>query len=495
MDGDTVQSLKRNLGLRWLCVLPALGLLPAASARTPVEVVRVPLVAVDSRGAALKDISRDSLEVLANGRRAEAFALEKRGPGASPAKQRTVFLIFDTLSTSHLWLSKAKTITEKLLDSADPGVDYLLLSLEPGAGLRYVLGPSRDRAEVLRMLRQKIVARQGGETLDSNPHRVARDDGLLVEDPRTVQPRFGATLTEQDPISASKTKQDEHKKGELFLNSLGTINTALSGFNDSIKTVYLFSAGLAWRTQYQDRSTTNPNFRGEVQTVDTLFLTSLGSLADIFKTKGTVFFVINPAGAQIGRGEPGSGEGQLQILAERAGGRYLEGEPETIVRSMNEMESSFYEILLPLGEFGTDPIDIEIRSKDPEVRLYYSHRVFPFRGFASLSEDDKMRLALDAAEGGDASKMALRLRKAEVLGKAEVGGSVQYRLRLPEGFLDSPLDVFRIWLGQGSRPTVIELEKLRPEGGELALAVQKKKGLRIRVVIIEHRSAAGLIVS
>jgi hypothetical protein len=496
MDGDTGQRLKRTCGLRRACLLLACGLLAAGGLpAVPADVVRVPLVALDSRGAALKDISRDSLEVLANGRRAEAFALEKRAPGASPAEQRIVFLIYDTLSTSHLWLSKAKTITEKLLDSSDPGIAYLLLSLEPGAGLRYVLGPSQDRAEVVRTLRQKIVARQGGTTLDSNPHRVARDDGLLVEDPRTVQPRFGATLTEQDPISAPKTRQDERKKGELFLSSLDTLNTALSGFHDSIKTVYFFSGGIATRTQYQDRSTTNPNFIGEVQTVDTVFLNSLAGLADIFRTKGAIVFVVNPAGAQIGKNEPGSGEGQLQLLAERAGGRYLEGEPETIVQSMNEMESSFYEILLPLGEFGTDPIDIEIRSKDPGVTLHYSHRVFPFRGFASLSEDDKMRLALDAAEGGDASKMVLRLRKAEVLGKSEAGGSVQYRLRLPEGFLDSPLDVFRIWLGQGSQPTVIELEKLRSEGGELALAVEKKKGLRIRVVIIEHRSAAGLIVS
>jgi hypothetical protein len=79
------------------------------------------------------------------------------------------------------------------------------------------------------------VARQAGAGLDSGPTRISRDDGLLVEDPRNEQPRFGQTLTEQDPISASKTKQDEYKKGELFLNSLGTINTALSGFNDSTR--------------------------------------------------------------------------------------------------------------------------------------------------------------------------------------------------------------------------------------------------------------------
>jgi hypothetical protein len=473
----------------------AFGLLAGASARTPGDVVRIPLVAVDSRGAAVDVISRDGIELLANGRPTEAFSLEKRAPDSSLAEQRTVFLIFDTLSTTHFWLSKAKTITEKLLESSDPGIAYLLLSLEPGTGLRYLLGPSRDRTEVIRTLRKKVVARQAGAGLDSGPSRVSRDEGLLVEDPRTEQPRFGQTRVEQDPISASKTKQDEHKKGELFLNSLGTINTALSGFNDSIKTVYLFSAGLPWRIQYEDRSTTNPNLRGEVQTVDTLFLTSLGGLADIFKTKGAVACVINPAGALIGKNSPGSGEGQLQILADRAGGRYLEGEPETIIRSLLEMENAFYEIGLPVENYGTDPIDIEIKPKDPGLRIFYSHRVYPLRGFDSLNREEKLRLALDAVEGGYASKMALRLRTAELLANSEDSSHVRYRVKLPEGFLDSSLDVFRIWQGKGSQGTLLDLERLRPAGGDLSLSVEKKKGYRIRVVIVEPRSASGLIVS
>jgi hypothetical protein len=489
-----VNDDKRTSGGRWVRLVLAFGLLAAGVALgAPVSVVRVPLVAMDRRGVAVA-ISRDSIEVFANGRKVEAFSLERRVPGSSSGDQRTVFLIFDTLSTTHLWLSKAKTITEKLLDSSDPGIAYLLLSLEPGSGLRYYLGPSEDRAEVIRTLRKNVVARQAGSGLDSGPRRIARDDGLLVEDPRTVQPRFGETLTERDPLSAPKTQQDERKKGELFLASLGTLNTALSGFNDSIKTVYLFSGGIASRTQYQDLSTINPNFRAEVKTVDSLFLNSLAGLADIFKTKGAVVFVINPAGAQIGKEEPGSGENQLQLLAERAGGRYLEGEPETIVRRLAEMESAFYELVLPVGDFGTDPIDIEIKSKDPGLKFHYAHRVFPITGFDGLSREEKMRLALDAAEGGYASKMALRLQTAELLARSEDRDRMHYRLRLPEGFLDSPLDVFRIWLGRGSGPALLELERLQPEGGEMSLFVEKKKGYRIRVVIVEPRSTAGLIV-
>ncbi|OGD18655.1 MAG: hypothetical protein A2W03_08660 [Candidatus Aminicenantes bacterium RBG_16_63_16] len=474
----------------------AFGILgTAAGTAASVGVLRVPLVAVDSRGVAVDVISRDSLEVFVNGRRAEAFSLEKLGLGSSPAEQRTVFLIFDTLSTTHLWLSKARTITERLLDAAEPGIAYILLSLEPGSGLRYVLGPSHDRAEVIRALRGKVVARRAGAGLDLDQHRFAREDGLLVGDPRTEQPRLGVMRTETDPVSRRKTQLDEQKRADLFLASLGTLNAALSGFPGSIKTIYFFSGGIASRTKYEDRSTTDPNAYAEVQTVDSLFLNSLARLADIFRTKGAVVFVINPAGAQIGKDEPGSGENQLQLLAERAGGRYLEGEPETIVRRFNEMESSFYEVVLPADEFGSDPIDIEIKSKDPGLRLIYSHRAFSSRGFDSLSRDEKMRLALDAAEGGDASKMVLRLQTAEILAKSEDNDRVQYRMRLPEIFLDSPLDVFRVWPGKGSRPALLELERVQPQGGELTVSVNKKKGYRARIVIVEPRSTAGLVVN
>lgn len=105
-----------------------------------------------------------------------------------------------------------------------------------------------------------------------------------------------------------------------------------------------------------------------------------------------------------------------------------------------------------------------------------------------------MRLALDAAEGGYASRMALRLRTAELVPKSEDRERTVYRLRLPERFIDSPLDVSRVWLGKGSRPALLDLERLQPEGGELSISVEKKKGHRIRVLIVEPRSAAGLIV-
>jgi len=456
--------------------------------------VRVPIVAIDSRGEAVSGLGPDGIEVFVNGRPVESFILAKRAAGSGAPVRRTAFLVFDTLSTTHRWLSSAKNIAGSLLTSQGPGIDYLLLSLEPGSGLRYLLGPTGDREELVRTLRKKIVARQPGDALDSNPHRFDVNDGLLVGDPRTPRTQMGDMRTERDPISAPRTQLDERKKRELFLASLATLNIALTGFNDSVKTVFFFSGGIASRTQYQDLSTINPNFRAEVQTIDSLFLNSLTSLSGLIKTKGAVVFVINPAGSYIGREEPGSGENQLRLLAEKAGGRYFEGDPDVIVRRLAEIQNAYVEVVLPLDGLGSRPVDIEIRPRDPGLRLYYGHRVFPSLGFEYLDPDEKARLALDAAEGGYASQMTLGPRTAEITEKSESRDRATYRLKLPADFQGSPLDVFRVWLGKGGRPGIVETERIDPAGDEAVITVVKKKGYRSRVVIIEPRDSAALIL-
>lgn len=467
------------------------GITLAAAAET----LRVPLVAVDSRGEVISGLSRESIEVFANGRQVESFFLEKRLPsGVSPAR-RVVFLIFDTLSATHRWLSQAKTIAEQLF-STSTGGEFLLLSLEPGSGLRYHLGPTADRAALLRAVRREIVARQQpGKTLDSYPHRFDQNDGLLVNDPRTPKTQMGDVRTvERDPVSAPQTQQNERKKADLFLASLSTLNSALAGFSGSVKSVYLFSEGIASHTSYQDLSKTDPNIRLEVKTVDNRFLNSLAVLAGIFKTSGAVFIVVNPAGAQVGQSDSDSGENQLRLLAEQSGGRYLEGQPEAIAGRLIGMESAFYEVVLPPDGLGRGPVEIEIKSKDPEVRLYYGRRVILGSGFEQSNPEDRKRVALDAAGEGYASRMTLRLRASGPIAQSEERDKIVFRLNLPEDLSRSPLDVFRVWLGKRGREPLVEMERIEPASGELSIAVLKKKGYRIRVVIIEPRSAAALII-
>jgi hypothetical protein len=484
------RSLHRNrVRLLAAIVMMIIGSALAATAETQ----RVLLVAVDGRGEVERNLSGASIDVFANGRRIESFTLERRLSSPDSPTRRVNFLIFDTLSTTHRWLSQAKAIAEQLL-SASAGGEFLLLSLEPGSGLQYLLGPTADRAALLRALRRKIVARQPGKALENYPHRFNQNDGLLVSDPRTAKTQTGELRTERDEVSAPNTRQDEQKKGDLFLDSLSTLNAALSGFSDSVKSVYLFSEGIATRATYQDLSRTDYNARLEVQTVDNRFLNSLAALAGIFKTSGALVFIVNSAGAQVTQTEADSGESQLRMLAEKSGGRYLEGEPEAIAAQLTASEKSFYEVVFPPDGLGSGPVEIEIRSREPGVTLYYGRRVFAGRGLEQLNAGEKMKLALDAAGNGYASRIALRLHPAGPVARSEDRDKIVFRLDLSADFRNSPLEVFRVWLGKGSRPPLVEMERLDPAGKDLSITVPKKKGYRIRVVIVEPRSAAAVVI-
>ena len=463
------------------------------AAAAAAEAQRVPLVAIDSRGGILSGLSRDDIEVFANGQRVDSFLLEKRLSSAVSPARRVNFLIFDTLSITHRWLSQAKTIAERFL-TASTGSEFLLLSVEPGSGLQYLLGPTSDRPALLRALSRKIVARQPGLMLDNYPHRLDQNDGLLVSDPRAPKPQLGDTRVERDEVSAPNTRKDEQKKGDLFLASLSTLNAILAGFSDSVKSVYLFSEGIASRASYLDRSKIDPNIRLEVQTIDNRFLNSLASLAGTLKTSGALIFVVNPAGAQIAQAEADSGENQLRLLAEQSGGRYLEGEPEVIAALLTTAEKAFYEVVLPPAGSGSGPVEIEIRSRNPGVTLHYGRRVFPGRGLEPVSPDEKKKLALDAAGDGYVSRMVLRLRPAGPITRSEDRDKVVFRLNLPEEFRRSPLELFRVWIGKRGRASLVEMESVDPAAGELSVPVLKKKGYRIRVVIIEPRSAATLVI-
>ena len=474
-------------------VLAAVGtMIFGAMLASAAETLRVPLVAIDSRGEVISGLSRDNIEIFANGRRLESFLLEKRLSSAVSPARRIAFLIFDTLSTTHRWLSQAKTIGEQLFTAA-AGSEFILFSLEPGSGLQYHLGPTANRAELLRALR-KIVARQPGLMLDNYPHRVDPNEGLLVSDPRTPKPQMGDVRTERDVITAPQTQQNEQKKADLFIASLSTLNAVLAGFSDSVKSVYFFSEGIASRTTYLDLSKIDPNIRLEVQTLDNRFLNSLAALAAIFRTNGAIVFIVNPAGAQIAQAEADSGESQLRLLAEKSGGRYLEGESEIIVRQLAATENAFYEVVLPPEGLGRGPIDIEIKSRNPEVRLHYGRRVFPGRDFEQFSPAEKKRLAVDAAGDGYASRMALRLRSAGPISQSDDRDRIVFRMNLPKDLARSPLDVFRVWTAKRGHEPIVEVERIEPAGEEISIAVLKKKGYRSRVVIIEPRSTATIVI-
>ena len=70
----------------------------------------------------------------------------------APPQKKLVFLVFDAAFSPHAMLEKAKTMADIVIAQSDQTAQYVLLTIEPFAGLHYIFGPTRD----LKLLEQQI---------------------------------------------------------------------------------------------------------------------------------------------------------------------------------------------------------------------------------------------------------------------------------------------------------------------------------------------------
>jgi hypothetical protein len=125
----------------------------------------VPVYAIDKAGAPVLNLSASDLEVYIKNIKVVQFTLHKKefkvteakkGAAAAqpnpslqpqaPPRKKMVFLVFDAAATPMALLAKAKTICDEVLARSDKSAQYVLLSIEPLAGLHYISGPTSVKA-------------------------------------------------------------------------------------------------------------------------------------------------------------------------------------------------------------------------------------------------------------------------------------------------------------------------------------------------------------
>ena len=112
----------------------------SAEQQAPSEIRTSPIYATARDGTPVTALRADDLEVKLDGRRVAAFTLIK---GESPKK--LVFIIFDTASLGSNALSVSKKIAQSTVAQAGQGVRFVIMSVDPGAGLNLICGPTTER--------------------------------------------------------------------------------------------------------------------------------------------------------------------------------------------------------------------------------------------------------------------------------------------------------------------------------------------------------------
>lgn len=342
---------------------------PGAAGRTdiqatPAEIRTVPIYATARDGSPVTTLRADDLEVKLGGRRIVDFTLIK---GESPNK--LVFIVFDEASLDPNMLEKSKKIALAMIDRAADGVRFVVMSIDPGLGLKPVCDPTADKRLAWQSIDQSVSSK--GITFLRN----------------TPTTRRGADLTEDGQLAT------------VILASLRTLNSVLAKFPESNKVVHLFSRGIpqgamlerSYKRYAYVGAETTPTYSPDLDNFSspsTETYDKIMTAGRAIKKSGAVLFAVFPqmsrrgpdlfdlsgaaaAGGPLKRDDgESSGEPSLRLLVKESGGRFFMGTDEGIVGSLSAVEQGYYELALGVTPSKRgEAVPLEVRARDRALTL------------------------------------------------------------------------------------------------------------------------------
>ena len=483
--------MKSPIGLLW--VVPCLLIAPLLQAQEQQQpqlheevTVRwwlVPVYAVDKAGAPVLNLTPDDLDIYIKNIKVDEFSLIKKKfqvteakntvvtapQPVAPVQKKMVFLVFDAAFSTHLLMSKAKEIADQVIAESDKSAHYVLLSIEPYAGLHYIFGPSRDLALVAKNLKKYVNGKRSELERPSTPR--------MFTEPVTVMSSGGGGVFNAGSVGSNTLGGPRSREGHIdlkhsastFVSSLQTLNLVLGNFKEFSKVVYLYSCGipklaLMDRAEIPDGPTGIANEGSHSTTVyfspDSLAYDDLKIIGQSLNKSGALLFMVNPEGTRIGEEDDNSGERSLRLLAEESGGRYFEGANHQIVLEVNNMEAGYYEISFPdKPEYEGQELSFEIRSNKPDVQIFTVRRVGREKSFADMTELEKEVLVLNVLNQGPYAETINKVISVD--GETfRDGDSLVCRMKLPPELARSEWSVFKVRRNLAAGEIQIEKEQI-----------------------------------
>ena len=346
------RSLSLLLGLVLVCLFVASFVLAQEQQQPLLQeevIVRwwlVPVYAVDKAGAPVLDLAPEDLEVYIKDVQVEQFSLIKKqfqktegkkpaaGPQAlAPPQKKMVFLVFDAAFSSYNLMSRAKSIAAAVTAQSDKTAHYVLLSIEPFTGLKYITGPTRDLNEIAKSMKKYVAGKKGDYLFEANamdkneiqnvyPSGDPRNpnSGALTGLGRTQGGQRSYVYSGGSDLGRKLDRQDKRRRASSYTSALMTLDLVLGQFREYSKVIYLYSCGipddaLLNRTEWISRAPTAlsepPEFT-VFMSVDTVAYDTLTMIGRHLNKSGSILFLVNPSGTTVDETDSVSGEQSLR---------------------------------------------------------------------------------------------------------------------------------------------------------------------------------------
>jgi hypothetical protein len=471
---------------------------------------QVPIFVLDKDGNPITDLKETDIEVWLNNRRVDDFSLYKRafttyrepggGTGQPPGEQKknTIFLLFDVTMSAVTCTEQSKAIAREIVSSSGPGVRFIVFTIEPFKGLKYIYGPGHNKKELWREIEKNVKGKPNERIVDVEKFYNTNELGNSKRGKGRLSGENRMTFRDIDRMRVSVAGY-YLRKAISFFDSFETLYLIFNSIQNN-KFVYFFTEGIS------------SSVKTNLMSGNTLYNYHLEKMAKYLGRSGAVLFILNPKGmhdgttlitdqkklfnedidqsnpySEHGDTSPGSpksylnkekfrsGEGSLKYLAAESGGKYLEGDSEAIVKTLEHMHRAYYEISFPdLPGLEDVTRKVTIKPKRKRVSIHSLRSLERNKRYAEMNHIEKEILAVNLVTQNPLMKTLLASQPARITHIKESKKKVVHTVVLPENFLNQQLDLYKLWIKDNLEVVSVKTESLVPKKEKIKIQFDKK---------------------
>ncbi|MDQ1354746.1 MAG: hypothetical protein QG657_5055 [Acidobacteriota bacterium] len=499
-----------------------------------VNVIVVPLFAVDSSGNPVYDLKEDELQLFVDNQPTEIAAFrrfeftheqkieekvtdEGNVKTVQPIGERFVFVILDTMFNSLTGFRRGKEIAINLVKQGEPGDNFVILENNPIGGLKYIGGPEKDGNVLIKKINE-ISAPPEKWSKDIYSSRVLIDN---VEIDATTDPRLEtrAWQSARNTHINSERLRYQHQV-QYFTHVLSQFKYALKTI-DKPKIVFLISEGIAmgaFRAAIGSSGSSGPNDNSDSgaptqrmsendstsKWIDSLLTKDestvfdqnkiysafmLNYLVEVVKSinsGGSVLYSINPRRTDDLNNDEASGEMSLRYMAGESGGKYFAGsKPEQIVERVKKTTAAYYELFYSLLPNMGANMSLRVECKRKDVRVHSLIHTERNRTYLQMEPVQKKIFALNVVTNGNWSRIVGKVMKAKFKKSGPAKDDLMtIQVPLPNVMQNCKIDMFSIGTDPKTQDTTIDLVGSQAKD-IVNLKIKKRKDVNQFFVIIE----------
>lgn len=459
----------------------------------------IPIFAVDKNGDPVYDLKEEELELYINKKpykildfisyqvteeaekkgdikeRQIQTVTSKTGEGQRKGKikkkspERVNFIILDGISNSKSGVRNAKKLAIDIVKSAGPTDSFVLLQATPYTGLRYLIGPEKDKAKLIRAL----------DSIYKNPDWVMLVPYLAAS--RTMSrdmagTEFISSLRRMSSAELADSRLGYNKQLRQFNKTIREFKYALKTIRFP-KTVFLVSGGilaLAGDINYYDQ------FRYNLLK----YYNSMKQAAIDINKGGSLLYLVNPIPETL------KIKRALSVMSSVSNAKCVSGrDVKEMVKQLKHNTAAYYQVAFSHTPELGENFKIKIKCKRKGVRLNtleYGEKAKPY---AVMPKLQKELYALNVVTGGSWSRMVGKVKPTvyrkleETIKKKKLIKKIN--VTIPRELREKKLDIFILNVNPATLKADIKLDQRMVDRENLDVEIEAQKEKVQYIVIIE----------